>query len=748
MSSDFDWRPGAEMDFAEEVLPRPSRGTPGKATVTSRMAVPSVTNVIFRVADPAAAEALAQSLTSSGSRMSVQRDANGVANGAEEAVSRAASSSGAPLPEPVREKFESSLGADLGGVRVHTGSESAAAAKAVGARAYTVGQDIHFGDGQYGGPDPFSMHLLAHEVAHTVQQRGATPRRQHKLEVSTPGDTLEVEADRAADAMVSGQAAHVSSPYGRLSRQIIQRDPLDEPTTQKYDTPYNEVDQKCTKKGDFVTWKDEFARKHSGMDMYGPAARGQGVTPHPNDIYGRNATEEGADWSATPATPGPEQPPAWSPTTTAPAVPMPTKASKRSPTEETLDKDADLSIPVQESQRAYAAGCVSDFRGVLQSTHSSYQAMSGNIERYNTAGKDPTFSELNGNKGGLNWVQNDKEKQAYKGDNVSELAGKQRVGDGARTVEQVVESKAVKDGSLVNDKDPTAAMEAAAGKIATARGNLFSGMKTAAITANKQTMLQAAVANAIKAVKLTKIERDVHEETKALGALEAAKAKEMAAIAGAIKAGGYAYELMEAFSDPTGGKAGKFLLNRAKDTSLYLIEEILAKPFSDKIQSAKARISELEARFQNENWIVAKGEWDIARRAVDLAEQAATEAREQVVRLVATLEQAYRDVAKELGQEVSKSQGAQKGEQVRAAIEAIPKVGLVVSYCGAVTSSIQIGPFTPRAGVGLMSVGPAGFLTHVGLMKGYKEKFTAEEKVWNSRLKSLEAIAKSYGIGN
>ncbi|MBK7191815.1 MAG: DUF4157 domain-containing protein, partial [Myxococcales bacterium] len=116
------------------------------------------------------------------------RDANGVAADAEAAVDRAASSTGAPLPTHIQRQFEGSLGADLSGVRVHTGGESQQAAQAVGAKAYTVGNDIHFAAGNYQPDDPFGMHLLAHEVAHTVQQSGGAQRRQHKLEVSTPQD--------------------------------------------------------------------------------------------------------------------------------------------------------------------------------------------------------------------------------------------------------------------------------------------------------------------------------------------------------------------------------------------------------------------------------------------------------------------------------------------------------------------------------------------------------------------------------
>jgi hypothetical protein len=107
-----------------------------------------------------------------------KHDGNGVEPGAADAVSRAASSSGRALPDHLRSKFEQSLGADLSGVRVHDGSASAASARAVGAKAYALGNDIHFGAGHYDPTSAAGEHLLAHEVAHTVQQRGGRGRAQ------------------------------------------------------------------------------------------------------------------------------------------------------------------------------------------------------------------------------------------------------------------------------------------------------------------------------------------------------------------------------------------------------------------------------------------------------------------------------------------------------------------------------------------------------------------------------------------
>lgn len=160
----------------------------------------------------------------SGNRHAV--DDSGVSENAAAAVAAASSSSGQPLPAAIQRKFEGSLGADLSQVRVHSGSASAAAAESLSARAYTIGNDIHFNQGQYDPSSPTGEQLLAHEVAHTVQQAGVARRVQLKLEVSAPGDAHEAEADRAAEAMIAGKSAAVS-PASGTARQLIQRDDKD-----------------------------------------------------------------------------------------------------------------------------------------------------------------------------------------------------------------------------------------------------------------------------------------------------------------------------------------------------------------------------------------------------------------------------------------------------------------------------------------------------------------------------------------
>lgn len=81
-------------------------------------------------------------------------------------------SAGQSLSADARAFFEPRLGFDLGDVRVHTDAEAARSAQAVEARAYTVGHHIVFGSGEYAPDTDSGRRLLAHEMAHVIQQGG------------------------------------------------------------------------------------------------------------------------------------------------------------------------------------------------------------------------------------------------------------------------------------------------------------------------------------------------------------------------------------------------------------------------------------------------------------------------------------------------------------------------------------------------------------------------------------------------
>ncbi len=85
-------------------------------------------------------------------------------------VHRVLRSPGQPLDSATRVFFEQRLGADLAPVRVHTDAQAAESARAVNALAYTVGDRIAFAAGHYSPQTAEGRRLLAHELAHTLQQ--------------------------------------------------------------------------------------------------------------------------------------------------------------------------------------------------------------------------------------------------------------------------------------------------------------------------------------------------------------------------------------------------------------------------------------------------------------------------------------------------------------------------------------------------------------------------------------------------
>jgi hypothetical protein len=76
---------------------------------------------------------------------------------------------GAPLPAAVRRKMEDELGVSLDRVRVHTDPVAVRAARAIGAQAFTVGEDIFFADGAYDPESRTGRELLAHELGRSME---------------------------------------------------------------------------------------------------------------------------------------------------------------------------------------------------------------------------------------------------------------------------------------------------------------------------------------------------------------------------------------------------------------------------------------------------------------------------------------------------------------------------------------------------------------------------------------------------
>jgi hypothetical protein len=137
-------------------------------------------------------------------------------------VNQVLNSPGRALDTPTRAFMEPRFGRDFSGVRVHTDSRAAESARSVNAHAYTVGEHIVFDRGKYDPDSRGGRHLLAHELAHTVQQHGLQ-RSSEDLSLAEAPEYrhLEREADSVARSVMSGASSHVASALTRHPSQPL-----------------------------------------------------------------------------------------------------------------------------------------------------------------------------------------------------------------------------------------------------------------------------------------------------------------------------------------------------------------------------------------------------------------------------------------------------------------------------------------------------------------------------------------------
>jgi hypothetical protein len=155
--------------------------------------------------------------------------------------------SGQPLDAATRAFFEPRFGYDFSGVRVHSDVRAAESARAVDALAYTVGRDVVFGLGQFEPRSMSGRRLIAHELAHVVQQSvsngfsaaqsshfGISRATPDALRINAVDDPSEHEADRIADAvirpMMSMERPATVLPLLKASPHVYRKPQGDAPT--------------------------------------------------------------------------------------------------------------------------------------------------------------------------------------------------------------------------------------------------------------------------------------------------------------------------------------------------------------------------------------------------------------------------------------------------------------------------------------------------------------------------------------
>jgi hypothetical protein len=136
---------------------------------------------------------------------------------------------GQHLDQDTRSFMESRFGHDFSQVQVHTDAKAAESAQALNALAYTVGQNIVFRAEYYAPRSREGQKLIAHELAHTIQQSDRFDLPVTKLEMTEIGDAGEREAEAASQAITQDLPFAVKpANVLQIARQPIDREGLNE----------------------------------------------------------------------------------------------------------------------------------------------------------------------------------------------------------------------------------------------------------------------------------------------------------------------------------------------------------------------------------------------------------------------------------------------------------------------------------------------------------------------------------------
>jgi hypothetical protein len=628
-------------------------------------------------------------------------------------------------------KFEGSLGADLSGVRVHTGGESATAASAVGARAFATGQDIHFGAGQYDPVSSEGQHLLAHEVAHTVQQRGGNPSGvQYKLEVSAPGDAFEHEADHAAAAMVSGAPASVSTASGIMRK----------PDAQAHATP----------PGQSLTPPDMTPMEWKMGAGTGP------TTPTPIKI-------------AVGAVPLPQG------VTSDPTAGGSQSCDYKPQPDSVFHPKPHYPLSVFDSRRAAWDALTASAQGI----ETIYNAAIPSIAAFNNASKDPALKDL------YEFQQDGKD-----GKNMHQVANEQVVPKSSSSGKTVADDFKKVGGVSVGTQANTAGLEnnlkaAAKSEKVEAAITALHG-KEAALAATVDGMTQAnseasAAAHRLTASNFVMAEvkadddkaeaQDKKDEITAKiaaikgyvdGAVKvvsfvagALAAPEAAAVGGLIQLGDQvgAYKPTDA-SPPTPGQAAAGTVKKGADGAAsgisMVAEKVLNYIYASDLNAQNANIAKATAAYRTARAGAAKESW--LADCDELTGKLAGVHKSANLMKAALMERktAYQALATAAATAGGGSQEQQ--DRIKALIMAIPVAKAVVAQTSNVLNAVNN---EPVAGTGSqigahMSVAAKqatvlDMATYYGHILGYRSEFQDHYNFWSARVTSLEGVIGKLG---
>ncbi len=138
---------------------------------------------------------------------------------------------GPPLDTAVQAQMGQAAGYDFSSVRVHTSPQADALSQQLNAVAFTTGQDVFFRGGAYQPGSSGGQELIAHELAHVVQQSSGQVPSGSGMTVNAPGDAFEQQADRFAGSLSGPPGAPgpmLEEEEAQIQRQEVNPDEEEE----------------------------------------------------------------------------------------------------------------------------------------------------------------------------------------------------------------------------------------------------------------------------------------------------------------------------------------------------------------------------------------------------------------------------------------------------------------------------------------------------------------------------------------
>ena len=163
-----------------------------------------------------------KALSSLGSMLFKHREGGEQESHADPEAIRSELGSGQALDSSVQRRMQSAFGQDFAGVRVHTDAKARELSDGLNARAFTIGNDIAFGGEEYKPGTPVGDALIAHELAHVVQQ-GAGHSSGPMNKAPGQSDQLEEDADLSAMGAVVSTWTSAKDGLAHISDKAIPR---------------------------------------------------------------------------------------------------------------------------------------------------------------------------------------------------------------------------------------------------------------------------------------------------------------------------------------------------------------------------------------------------------------------------------------------------------------------------------------------------------------------------------------------